>query len=141
MNLIEKLGGYERAKHEFQMVKEMSPIYPDEIETNERVLLEYRRANNIYEVGDGVVYPHLSHERLFSVRYVGGDQIVVYELWDEMGAKTFTEFHPYSDIRHATDAEIKAGHRISHATDNLSHFDHCSDIANHISPLTKVTER
>ena len=26
-------------------------------------------------------------------------------------------------------------------TDNLSHFDHCSDIANHISPLTKVTER
>ena len=26
-------------------------------------------------------------------------------------------------------------------TDNLSHFDHCTDIANHISPLTKVTER
>lgn len=26
-------------------------------------------------------------------------------------------------------------------TDNLSHFDHCSDIANHISPLTKVTDR
>lgn len=26
-------------------------------------------------------------------------------------------------------------------TDNLSYFDHCTDIANHISPLTKVTER
>ena len=26
-------------------------------------------------------------------------------------------------------------------TDNLSHFDHCSDIANHISPNTKVIER
>ena len=30
---------------------------------------------------------------------------------------------------------------IANHTDNLSHFDHCSDIANHISPLTKVTER
>ena len=137
MNLIEKLGGYDRASKiancKSGVVHPTKPLLD--------ALLEYRRANNIYEVGDGVVYPHLSHERLFSVRYVGGDQIVVYELWDEMGAKTFTEFHPYSDIRHATDAEIKAGHRISHATDNLSHFDHCSDIANHISPLTKVTER
>lgn len=26
-------------------------------------------------------------------------------------------------------------------TDNLSHFDHCGDIANHISPNTKVIER
>ena len=30
---------------------------------------------------------------------------------------------------------------IANHTDNLSHFDHCTDIANHISPLTKVTER
>ena len=30
---------------------------------------------------------------------------------------------------------------IANNTDNLSHFDHCTDIANHISPLTKVTER
>ena len=30
---------------------------------------------------------------------------------------------------------------IADHTDNLSYFDHCSDIANHISPLTKVTER
>ena len=30
---------------------------------------------------------------------------------------------------------------IANHTDNLSYFDHCSDIANHISPLTKVTER
>ena len=26
-------------------------------------------------------------------------------------------------------------------TDNLSHFDHCTDICNHISPLTGVIER
>ena len=30
---------------------------------------------------------------------------------------------------------------IANHTDNLSHFDHCSDIANHISPNTKVIER
>lgn len=30
---------------------------------------------------------------------------------------------------------------IANHTDNLSHFDHCTDIANHISRLTKVTER
>ena len=139
MNLIEQLGGYNAAKAEANApVKLMNSFSYEQLD---KELLEYRRENNIFEVGDVVVYPHLSHERLFSVRYVGGDQIVVYELWDEMGAKTFTEFHPYSDIRHATDAEIKTGHRISHATDNLSHFDHCSDIANHISPNTKVFER
>lgn len=75
-------------------------------------MLEYRRANNIFEVGDLVVYRTLPHERLFSVRYVNDNSIVIYELWDEMGAKTFSEFVPYSDIRHATDAEIKANRRI-----------------------------
>lgn len=55
MNLIEQLGGYERAKHEFEMIKEMKPIYPGEIETNDRLLLEYRRQHNIFEVGDKVV--------------------------------------------------------------------------------------
>lgn len=38
-----------------------------------------------------------------------------------------------------THGELRAA--IANHTDNLSHFDHCSDIANHISPLTKVTER
>jgi len=43
MNLIELLGGYERAKHEFEMIKEMKPICSGEIETNDRLLLEHRR--------------------------------------------------------------------------------------------------
>ena len=30
---------------------------------------------------------------------------------------------------------------IANHTDNLSHFDHCSDIRNHVSPNTVVTER
>lgn len=80
--------------------------------------LEYRRQHNIFEVGDKVVYRNLPHERLFSVRYVGDDEIVVYELWDEMGAKTFTEKHPYSDIDHANDTEIEAGKRLEVESEN-----------------------
>ena len=104
MNLIEQLGGYEAAKAEGE------EWGFDDFLNNQ--LLEYRRQHNIFEVGDKVVYRALPHERLFSVRYVGDDEIVVYELWDEMGAKTFTEKHPYSDIDHATNEEIKAGKRL-----------------------------
>ena len=107
MNLIDQLGGYEESKKFLSEI--LNNKSPREILNRE--LLEYRRQHNIFEVGDKVVYRALPHERLFSVRFVGDDEIVVYELWDEMGAKTFTEKHPYSDIDHATDAEIKAGKR------------------------------
>ena len=43
-----------------------------------------------------------------------------------------------SDLRTAI---ADHGAPTNEGTDNLSHFDHCTDIANHISPLTKVTER
>lgn len=108
MNLIEQLGGYESAK-ECLNTKTARECILNELRYE---LLQYRRANDIFEVGDKVVYRALPHERLFSVRFVGDDEIVVYELWDEMGAKTFTEKHPYSDIDHATDEEIAAGHRL-----------------------------
>lgn len=110
MNLIEQLGGYEKAKEELKIRISKGFVYS--VIELEEALLEYRRQHNIFEVGDKVVYRALPHERLFSVRFVGDDEIVVYELWDEMGAKTFTEKHPYSDIDHATDEEIKAGKRL-----------------------------
>lgn len=120
MNLIEQLGGYEKAKEALiaeQRSKNIDPfiyINGDEvlIDAIDDALLDYRRKHNIFEVGDLVAYRTLPYERLFSVRYVGGDEIVIYELWDEMGAKTFTEMHPYLDIRHATDSEIEAGKRL-----------------------------
>ena len=111
MDLIEQLGGYEKAKA-VQIRRAMDGILHEYDFQLVDTLLEYRRQHNIFEVGDKVVYRDLPHERLFSVRFVGDDEIVVYELWDEMGAKTFTEKHPYSDIDHATDAEIKAGKRL-----------------------------
>ena len=120
MNLIEQLGGYEKAKEALiaeQRSKNIDPfiyINGDEvlIDAIDDALLDYRRKHNIFEVGDRVVYRALPHERLFSVMFVGDDEIVVYELWGEMGAKTFTEKHPYSDIDHATDTEIKPGKRL-----------------------------
>ena len=66
-----------------------------------------------FKAGDLVVYSNdLPHTNLFSVRYFADDEIVVYEVLDEMGAKTFTEQNPCSYIRHATPEEIKAGRRL-----------------------------
>lgn len=49
MNLIEQLGGYEMAKN-IQGSIEMRGLPVDE--HLDKHLLEYRRANNIFEVGD-----------------------------------------------------------------------------------------
>ena len=107
MNLIERLGGYERAKHEFEMIKEMKPIHPGEIETNDRLLLEYRRQHNIFEVGDKVV-------RRNGIEY----EIHKIELVDEYDLKIFSQnmshsyWVPKGQLRHAEPEEIKAGKRL-----------------------------
>ena len=107
MNLIEQLGGYERAKHEFEMIKEMKPIYPGEIETNNRLLLEYRRQHNIFKEGD-ICKLKIKHDfGLYKFRRIEGDRIY---LEDRLG---FAEFGINKGVvEHATDAEIKAGHRL-----------------------------
>ena len=98
MNLIEQLGGYERAKHEFEMIKEMKPIYPGEIETNDRLLLEYRRQHNIFEVGDKVVV---------KAHPFWPEDYVIHNVEQEHIGKWYM-----SAWRHATDEEIKAGKRL-----------------------------
>ena len=98
MNLIEQLGGYERAKHEFEMIKEMKPIYPGEIETNDRLLLEYRRQHNIFEVGDKVV---IKAEPFWPEDYI------IQTVGQEHIGKWYM-----AAWKHATDAEIKAGKRL-----------------------------
>lgn len=105
MNLIEQLGGYERAKHEFEMIKEMKPIYPGEIETNNRLLLEYRRQHNIFEENDKIVFvDNFMHGELMTVAWTRKG-----EVWMDEGAKRCTDL---TMIRHATDEEIKAGKRL-----------------------------
>ena len=107
MNLIEQLGGYERAKHEFEMIKEMKPIYPGEIETNDRLLLEYRRQHNIFEVGDKVVSRCADKEiRIFTYQETIGRNILV------KCKKGKGYCYPKKWFSHANDEEIKAGKRL-----------------------------
>ena len=105
MNLIEQLGGYERAKHEFEMIKEMKPIYPGEIETNDRLLLEYRRQHNIFERNDYVVNKDIKYSDELNIVSASNDKA----LW--FFGKIYGGFVK-SQFRHATDAEIKAGKRL-----------------------------
>ena len=107
MNLIEQLGGYERAKHEFEMIKEMKPTYPGEIETNDRLLLEYRRQHNIFEVEDKVVSRCADKEiRIFTYQETIGRNILV------KCKKGKGYCYPKKWFSHANDAEIKAGKRL-----------------------------
>ena len=107
MNLIEQLGGYKRAKHEFEMIKEMKSIYPGEIETNDRLLLEYRRQHNIFEVGDKVVSRCADKEiRIFTYQETIGRNILV------KCKKGKGYCYPKKWFSHANDAEIKAGKRL-----------------------------
>ena len=112
MNLIELLGGYERAKHEFEMIKEMKPIYLGEIETNDRLLLEYRRQHNIFEVGDAVIRKW--NGRLYYLIVDIDNDGQEFLIHHDKGAK-FKDCRIFDNIcnfKHATDEEIKAGKRL-----------------------------
>ena len=105
MNLIEQLGGYEKAKVILQAVAR----------EHDAMLLEYRRQHNIFEVGDKVVYkPSMVQGVIFTV--IGFDDFgwmkteAFFEGFDH--PKRFSEDPPFSDIRHATNEEIKAGRRL-----------------------------
>ncbi len=94
MNLIEQLGGYEKAKVILQTVGH----------EHDAMLLEYRRQHNIFEVGDKVIKTHPKNTILWPVLGVyknGG-------VW--LDYKGFCWKPP--SVRHATDEEIKAGKRL-----------------------------
>lgn len=102
MNLIERLGGYEAAKAEGEKWGF------DDFLNNQ--LLEYRRQHNIFEVGDKVVllgdgtWGHLFEVEKMSPK---GRKPT------KLKTNVFGNFHVGHNImRHATDAEIKAGRRL-----------------------------
>lgn len=102
MNLIEQLGGYEKAK-EWYKDQDLRGNHTVRIR---HALLEYRRQHNIFEVGDKVVKtnPKLKFEFVREVKGVFKDGLV----WlDYVGYKW-----KYPKVRHATDGEIKAGKRL-----------------------------
>ena len=96
MNLIEQLGGYEKAKVILQAVGH----------EHDAMLLEYRRQHNIFEVGDKVVFKE-KHNEVFSYsHYSEGLDLHFFESEFNYGHMDINK------VRHATDAEIKAGKRL-----------------------------
>ena len=105
MDLIKKLGGYERAKSiancKSGIVHPTQPLLD--------ALLEYRRANNIYEVGDKVVYKgEAGLNGLFEIERLtktGKPKTVKTERFGNLPCR-------YCEVQHATTEEIAAGHRL-----------------------------
>jgi hypothetical protein len=93
MNLIEQLGGYERAKDALELPLNYG-FSDDDIKA---ALLEYRRQHNIFEVGDWIIVDSYKPEYQFH-------QITK----DDMGSHWIN----LVEFRHATDEEIKAGKRL-----------------------------
>ncbi|BCT88937.1 hypothetical protein [Acinetobacter variabilis] len=94
MNLIEQLGGYEKAR---QVVKKID-IRSIKYKALKKALLEYRRQHNIYEEGDLVVIPSRGNG-LFSV-------------------SRLLCLSDRCEMRHATDEEIKTGKRLEVESEN-----------------------
>ncbi|WP_166168981.1 hypothetical protein [Acinetobacter sp. SA01] len=113
MNLIEQLGGYEKArKHYDDMREAINQVYyshSSEYESQQlkKALLEYRRQHNIYEAGDLVVMTDIDdYDTIFKVI---GKPMRLYHL---QGNDDLFYGRLDFQIRHATDAEIEACKRL-----------------------------
>ena len=98
-NLIENLGGYEEAKKQGEQWG-----FDD---TLNKALLEYRRQHNIFEVGDNIVVSFDDTDIFKYSEYSKGLDLHFFENSYNYGHAKLSE------IRHATDEEIKAGHRLA----------------------------
>lgn len=102
MNLIEQLGGYEKAKSKS---RDNGSLHSERLK---KALLEYRRQHNIFEVGDKVVLKNSrfgSHnDAIYTVVNINKSHML-YELC--IGWCGFSHY-----LEHATPEEIKAGRRL-----------------------------
>ncbi len=140
MNLIEKLGGYEKAKEivfdplhpqmthvsndgrhwvneEFSHIPEIQEQIPTMVRIKDirKALLEYRRQHNIFEVGDKVIIESYRNTYITCGRpsqYSIGDLMLIHIMDGNVIEDDDYNFIDYRDVRHATDAEIKAGKRL-----------------------------
>ena len=103
MDLIKNYGSYENAKAELEKIK--STKYRNYMYLEE-ALLEYRRANNIFEMDDYIIHDgELKVFAMWSTAIEGCAYIgYAYAEDGEMADK--------NEFRHANDAEIAAGHRL-----------------------------
>ena len=104
MDLIEQLGGYERAKdglHRLKLEKKDLLTCGDLVVVESEIdaaLLQYRRQHNIFEVGDKVVVK--DHP------FWPEDYVILTVEQEHIGKWYMSAW------RHATDEEIKAGKRL-----------------------------
>ena len=119
MNLIEQLGGYEKASEDFKKLhlnlkeqQKSNKVFMDAFDALKTELLEYRRQHNIFEAGDDVFCENL--DGVIRVINVYEDGLVI-----DTGIKTTPDSRntmvmalPANMFRHATDAEIKVGKRL-----------------------------
>ena len=116
MNLIEQLGGYERAKEKMDNIvctldnsellgggDAREGLY-ERLESIDKALLEYRRQHNIFEVLDWIMY----EGKLYEIKYIYHPEKA--RITDGLQGRTIYDFP--NGIRHATDEEIKAGKRL-----------------------------
>ena len=103
---IEEFGGYDAAKKAVDEA-DKSLLKILNIEAMRSHLLEYRRENNIFDMGDYIIYE---------------DELMVFAMWSDAINDCAYVGYAYADdgflakkeeFRHATDQEIKAGHRIN----------------------------
>ena len=112
MNLIEQLGGYERAKdglHRLKLEKKDLLTCGDFVVVESEIdaaLIEYRRQHNIFETDDYII--HDGELKVFAMwsSAVEGRAYIGYA-YAENG-----EMAHKDEFRHATDEEIKAGRRL-----------------------------
>ena len=112
MNLIEQLGGYERAKdglHRLKLEKKDLLTCGDLVVVESEIdaaLIEYRRQHNIFETDDYII--HDGELKVFAMwsSAVEGYAYIGYA-YAENG-----EMAHKDEFRHATPEEIKAGRRL-----------------------------
>ena len=118
MNLIEQLGGYEEAKRELQLKIDNSVLQCCMSVTADMIrdaLLEHRRENNIFEVGDEIV------SAFDNIEMFGNSTVEIARFRDDINCidlieGTYVRLTNGCDcnldqFRHATDKEIKQGYR------------------------------
>ena len=103
MNIIERLGGHEATKAKF---RDNGSLHAERLKA---ALLEYRRQHNIYEIDDYVVYQgDAGLSGLFRI-----EKLTKTGKPKSVKSNRFGGFPcRYCEVRHATDAEIKAGKRL-----------------------------
>lgn len=113
MNLIEQLGGYEKAKAFINatsytvdelLMMQRSGLRSKHVEED---LLQYRREHGIFEVGDMVVHHTFRPQYVQEVKSVFGNYMEIYHHKKEYYYRVYCE-----SFRHATDEEIEPGKRL-----------------------------